>query len=105
MLGAPPARPARAPALRRGIVVAYERRSPPIPLARKVVEALERRRPAETPATVVVRTECGRVHVVIRRSAQAVRLFAICTPTLRETVERALAQARYALAGQGARVC
>lgn len=42
-----------------------------------------------------------RVHVVLAVSAGRVRLVAVCSPAIRETVTRALAQARFALASRG----
>lgn len=42
-----------------------------------------------------------RVHVLVQASAKRVRLVAVCPPSLRETVARALAQARFALASRG----
>lgn len=42
-----------------------------------------------------------RVHVLVQASAGRVRLVAVCPPVLRETVARALAQARFALASRG----
>lgn len=75
-----------------------ERRRPPGPVARRIVRALaspKRRRP---PASIVLRAGGGRVQIVVRRQDGAVRLIALCTPELRERVERALAEARYVLA-------
>lgn len=42
-----------------------------------------------------------RVHVMVQASAGRVRLVAVCPPALRETVARALAQARFTLASRG----
>jgi hypothetical protein len=42
-----------------------------------------------------------RVHVLVQASAGRVHLVAVCPPALRETVARALAQARFALASRG----
>lgn len=42
-----------------------------------------------------------RVHVMVQASAGRVRLVAVCPPSIRETVARALAQARFALASRG----
>lgn len=76
-----------------------ERRSAPPPLARKVVRALERRIPAEHPAGVALRTESGRIQILVRRDAGRLRLIALCSEDVRENVARAIAHASYALAG------
>jgi hypothetical protein len=102
--GAPREKPAKA-GMRERTALTFERRSPPAPLARKVIRAVERRLPARMPASVALRAASGRVHVVVRRDGQTLRLIALCTPALREAVERALAQARYALAARGTRTC
>ena len=51
-----------------------------------------------------IRAANGRVHVVVRSAAGGTRVVAVCEPALRERVERALAQARFALAGRAVRV-
>ena len=45
----------------------------------------------------------GRVQLVVRCDGTRTRVVAVCAPALRERVERALAQARFALAGCGVR--
>jgi len=87
------------------VAAPLERRGSPAPLARRVVHALERRIPARIPASVALRTDAGRIAIVVRKDGPTVRLIALCTPPLRDRVERALAQARYALAGRGIRSC
>jgi len=85
--------------------VPLERRSIPAPLARRVVHAFQRRIPARIPASVALRTDAGRIHIMVRKDGPTLRLIALCTPALRDGVERALAQARYALAGRGIESC
>jgi hypothetical protein len=54
-------------------------------------------------ASFAVRAANGRVHLVVRTAGGATRVVAVCVPALRERVERALAQARFALNGHGVR--
>jgi hypothetical protein len=106
--GAPPSGVARPPAnlnSRRPNGVPIERRGGTVPLARKVVRAFEKRLPVTIPAGVVLRTESGRVHVIVRRDGTRLRLVALCASPLRDRVARALAQARYSLAARGVEIC
>jgi hypothetical protein len=90
---------AQAPAL------PVERRSLPAPLARRIIARFEHRFPKRIPASIALRTREGRVHIVVRKDGPSVRLIALCTPALLDGVERALAQARYALAARGINLC
>jgi hypothetical protein len=79
---------------RRDVVTPFARR-----LARAVVAGA--RRPEPTACTI--RTGGGRIVVLVRRDGARVRIVAVCTPHVRERVERALAHARFALAAAAAR--
>lgn len=82
-----------------------DRRSAPAPLAQRFVAAVEQRLPVAAHASVALRTESGRVQLLIRRDGSTLRFVALCTPELRERVERALTQARYALAAKDKARC
>lgn len=88
--------------LRSGAGSDFERRVPKTALARRVEGVLARRVPGAF-ASFVLRNGDGRVRLVVRSDGARTRVFAICAPALRERVERALAQARFALAGRGVR--
>jgi hypothetical protein len=79
-----------------------ERRNPKTELARRIERGLTRR-PPRAAASFAVRGGDGRVHLVVRDDGALTRVVAVCAPPLRERVERALAQARFALAGRGVR--
>ncbi|BDE07582.1 hypothetical protein WPS_28580 [Vulcanimicrobium alpinum] len=81
--------------------LAGDRRAPRSELARRVERALGRSAAAVAPAAFSLRLDAGRVHVLIRSDGARTRVVAVCAPALRETVERALAHARFALAGRG----
>ncbi len=49
----------------------------------------------------VVRDGGGRVQVLVRSDGESTRVVAVCSPRLRERVERALAHARFVLAAHG----
>jgi hypothetical protein len=83
--------------------VAAERRIPKTELARRIEHRLTRRPAHGAAASFVVRGAGGRVHLVLRSDGALTRVVAVCAPPLRERVERALAQARFALAGRGVR--
>ncbi|HEY0394360.1 MAG TPA: hypothetical protein VGD01_07670 [Candidatus Elarobacter sp.] len=95
--------PDRANARRDPFAEPCERRMPKTELARRIERALTRRSPRERAASFAVRTAGGRVHLVVRCDGARTRVVAVCAPPLRERVERALAQARFALAGCGVR--
>jgi hypothetical protein len=80
--------------------VAAERRAAKSPLARRIERALAHRG-CEEASSFALRSADGRIHLSIRTNGARTRLVAICAPSLRERVEQALAQARFALAGRG----
>ncbi|HTW83738.1 MAG TPA: hypothetical protein VMD91_06715 [Candidatus Sulfotelmatobacter sp.] len=80
-----------------------ERRVPQSELARRLQRAIARRVRRGLPASFAVRTGEGRVHVLLRSDGTCTRVVAVCAPPLRARVERALAQARFALAARGVR--
>jgi hypothetical protein len=51
----------------------------------------------------IIETPRGRVMVHVLRRDESVHLLAFCGAAVREDVEKALAQARFALAGMGVR--
>jgi hypothetical protein len=79
---------------------ALERRAPS-ELARRIERALTHRSPHEKAASFTVSAADGRVHLMVRSDGVRTRVVAVCAPPLRERVERALAQVRFALAGRG----
>jgi len=95
--------PTSRPVTRRdGVDSAYaERRAAKSTLARKLERALTHRAGRERLSSFALRTAGGRIHLMVRNDGIRIRLVAICAPSLRDRVERALAQARFALAGQG----
>jgi hypothetical protein len=80
-----------------------ERRRAKSELARTIERGIARRAARAETASFVVRAANGRVHLVVRTGGGGTRVVAVCAPPLRERVERALAQARFALAGRGLR--
>jgi hypothetical protein len=82
-----------------------ERRSLPAPLARSLVRAVAHHSPDRISSGIVLRTEEGRIHIIVRRDGTRVRLIALCVPAILDRVEKALAEARYALAARGFNVC
>jgi hypothetical protein len=87
---------------RRGGSADPGRRAARTELAQRIERALTRR-PARAEASFAVRGPGGRVHLVVRTEGARTRVVAVCAPPLRERVERALAHARFALAGRGVR--
>ena len=92
-----------ATSARADVAAAPERRIPKTELARRIERGLTRRWPRATPASFAVRGAGGRVHVIVRCDGTRTRVVAVCAAPLRERVERALAHARFALAGSGIR--
>jgi hypothetical protein len=82
--------------------LARERRAPKSELARRIERALADR-PRSVPASFAVTAAGGRVRILVRSDGARTRVVAVCAPPLRERVERALAQARFALAARGLR--
>ena len=87
---------------------ACERRAVRSPLARRIERTfLDPARPARR-ATFTLEGMCdgrrARVHVALRSGESGMHLVAVCSPSLRTGVARALDQARYALAARGIRL-
>ncbi|MBV8490593.1 MAG: hypothetical protein JO199_08690 [Candidatus Eremiobacteraeota bacterium] len=99
-----PARIARDDNRLAGVRVAGERRAAKSPLARRMERALVARRDGVERVTVAIGRRRGRVHVVVQTTHAGVRLIALCPPRVRDVVERALAQVRFALAARGIEV-
>jgi len=101
----PPRAGTSGAAMRRGetSAPAGERREPTFPRARRAVHAPPRRAPRGIPVSFAVRAANGGVHLLVHADGTRTRVVAVCATRLRERVERALAQARFALAGCGLR--
>ena len=95
-------KPLRAPAPRRHPCAPHsERREPRSGLTRCTAHpSAWRMRPAVSSA-FAVRAANGGIHLLVRADGTRTRVVAVCAPRLRERVERALAQARFALASRG----
>lgn len=85
---------------------ASERRAPRTELAQRIERALvpRPRAPMVASASLAIKARDGRVHLLVRTDGSTTRIVALCAPALRERVESALAQARFALAAAGAHV-
>ena len=81
-----------------------ERRVRVSPLAARIVRGVRARMHPNATASFTVRDDAARVHLVMRSEGGRLRVVAVCSPRLKERVERALAHARFVLAGSGARV-
>ena len=93
----------RVGAPRTPVPESLERRSPRTVLARGIERGLVRRVPRRGVASFAIRTANGRIHLLVRAGGGRTRVIAVCRAELREQVERALAQARFALAARGVR--
>lgn len=80
-----------------------ERRAPKSELAGRIERALAQRGRGMS-ASFALSAAGGRVRLLVRSDGARTRVVAVCAPPLRERVERALAQARFALAARGASV-
>jgi hypothetical protein len=80
---------------------AVERRSPQLRLARQIESVVRRRVSKRAAATFVLDGTRARVRVLVVTAGGSVRVIAICSKRVRDTVARALAQARYAAAARG----
>jgi hypothetical protein len=79
--------------------------SQPSSLVRRVSAAMLARRAGGGVGSFTVADSGGRVRVAVRVDGRGgVRVVAVCAPGVRERVERALAHARFVLAGNGRRV-
>ena len=94
---------ARDASARRDGAARAERRAPKTELARRIERGLTRRAAARRGGSFAVRGADGRVQLIVRSDGARTRVVAVCAPPLRERVERALAHARFALAGCGVR--
>lgn len=77
-----------------------DRRRPATELARRIERAVERA--AQQPqslAALTIRAGDGRVQLLVRNDGGQTRIVAVCAEPVRERVERALAHARFTLAG------
>jgi hypothetical protein len=85
---------------------AVERRSPAGELARRIERGVLRHaaRGAQRNTSVAIDAGDGRIAILIRTEGSRTRIVALCSPPLRERVDRALAHARFALAGAGLRL-
>ncbi len=96
---------ARASGTPRTAVEAYERRAGRCALARRIERSfLDPVRKTRRATFTFEGTRDGmraRVHVALRSAASGTYLVAVCAPSLRAGVARALDQARYALAARG----
>jgi hypothetical protein len=93
---------ARESARRRGPAApGLERRAPKTVLARRLERALIRRVPRAAVTSFALRAGTGRIRLLVRSDGSRTRVVAVCPLSLRDRVERALAQARFALAGRG----
>lgn len=82
-----------------------ERRRPACAAARRIERAVtELATQRNGHAAQTIEIDGGRVRVLVRVDRGTTRIIAVCSAPLREPVERALAQARFALAGGGAAV-
>jgi hypothetical protein len=81
---------------------AGERRRPPSPDERRIGRAIAAlaARPRAA-ATQTVSLDGGRVCLLVRSDGRTTRIIALCSAALREPVRRAVAGARFALAGAG----
>jgi hypothetical protein len=80
--------------------IGRERRIERSELSRRIERAVVRRTPASL-SSMVIRTEDGRVQLLVRSDGQRTRIVALCLPAQRVAVEAALAHARFALARRG----
>lgn len=84
---------------------ALERREPAGRLAQRIEHAIVRHGVHARFGTAALAIDAGngRVHVLVRTDGATTRIVALCAPHLRERVDRALAQARFALAASAPR--
>jgi hypothetical protein len=97
---APSERARRAESVRAEVPI--ERRRPSTDIALRIeraVKALGVRRPL--PAAHTVDVGGGRVRLLVHNDGRSTRIVALCSPPLRDQVERALARARFTLAAGG----
>ena len=95
------ARPPRSATIGPIAATAPDRRLARSELARRIERGLARRTPQCGAASFALRAGGGRIQLFVRAGGARTRVVVVCAPALRERVERALAQARFALAGRG----
>ncbi len=78
-----------------------ERRAMRSPLARKIESTFLHPSRSVQRATFTIDGTQNRVHIALQTSGSQLRLIAICPPSVRTAVARALEEARYALAERG----
>jgi hypothetical protein len=98
-LGTPTARAARE----RPVAVEIERRFTTTALARRLERAVVWGIGRPQASACTIRDRGGRILVLVRDDGRQTRIVAVCAPSLRERVERAVAHARFALAAGRAR--
>jgi hypothetical protein len=82
--------------------VTIERRRPVSETARRIERAVQRLAAMpRVPAAHTIDVDGGRIRLLVHHDGRTARLVALCSDPLREGVERALASARFALAGAG----
>jgi hypothetical protein len=83
-----------------------ERRTTGGELARRIEHAIVRHvaRGPQRSAAIAIDAGDGRVHLLVRTDCATTRIVALCSPHLRDRVDRALAHARFALAAAGTRL-
>jgi hypothetical protein len=105
--GADASRPVVAPPTQtsreRGMPAAPERRLAPTPLGRRIERAVVQGAHRPQHGACTIREGRGRVIVLVRHDGARARIVAVCAPSLRARVERALAHARFALAAHRVR--
>jgi hypothetical protein len=79
---------------------ARDRRAAASPLARRVGHAVSTAARRTIPSAVTIADAAGRIVVMVHTRGDRTHVVALCAPALREAVERALAHARFALAGR-----
>ncbi len=84
--------------------VQSDRRAARSPLARKIERAFLHPALHIRRATFSVGESGARVHITLQGSAATLRLVAVCGPSSRASVARALEEARYVLASRGLRL-
>jgi hypothetical protein len=81
---------------------ANERRRPVSETARRIERAVQRLAAMPSvPSGHTIDVDGGRIRLLVHHDGRTARLVALCSGPLREQVERALASARFALAGAG----
>jgi hypothetical protein len=83
-----------------------ERRTAGGELARRIERAIVRHvaRGPQRSAAIAIDAGGGRVHLLVRTDRATMRIVALCSPELRDRVDRALAHVRFALAAAGTRL-